>query len=166
MILLTMSASHAFADSTAAAVGSATAMNGSSSISAPNQSITFNSPDKVEYSGSYKVRTAPDAPTVLASPTAPCRVAIGASGSFLGGSLGMSGSVMDEGCDAREDARLLHNLGQTSAAIGRLCMKPEMAKALGNQCDKPGSAAAAPATAVVTEYKDVVASSAGIFTSR
>jgi hypothetical protein len=42
--------------------------------------------------------------------------------------------VLDEGCDAREDSRLLHNMGLHAEAVLRLCAKPEMAKALGSRC--------------------------------
>jgi hypothetical protein len=76
------------------------------------------------------------APDIIASPTAPCRVAIGIGGGAIGGALSIVGSTLDEGCDAREDARLLHNLNQHDAALKRLCQKPEMARALG--CEAEG----------------------------
>ena len=90
------------------------------------------------------VKNTPDAPAIIASPTAPCRVQGGVGGSAPGFGLSFGGSVLDEGCDAREDARLLHNLGLQAEAVKRLCAKPEMAVALGEaRCPPPPSQPAA-----------------------
>jgi len=83
------------------------------------------------YTGKYTVRSTGVAPDIVANPTAPCRVAVGVSGGWIGGALGLSGSVLDEGCDARADATMLVMMGYEGAAAARLCQKPEMAKALG-----------------------------------
>jgi hypothetical protein len=53
----------------------------------------------------------------------------------------LGSSTLDEGCDTREDARLLHNMGEKEAAVLRLCAKPEMAKALAAKCPKQEPAA-------------------------
>lgn len=82
------------------------------------------------YSGSYTAKFAPAAPEVIANPTAPCRVAVGVGGSWVGGSIGIGSSVLDDGCDTREDARLLFNMGLHDFAVMRLCVKPEMAKVI------------------------------------
>jgi len=85
-----------------------------------------------------EIQTTGIAPDMISSPTAPCRVALGASAGWLGGAFGFNGSVLDEGCDAREDARMLNNLGLKTEAVTRLCAKPEMAKALGEaRCPTP-----------------------------
>jgi hypothetical protein len=50
----------------------------------------------------------------------------------------VNGSVLDEGCDTREDARMLFNMNEKVAAVARLCAKPEMAAALGPvKCPPP-----------------------------
>lgn len=79
-------------------------------------------------------RAAAYAPDVLATPTAPCRVAIGASAGWLGGALGLSGSVLDEGCHIRETARVLAGLGLAEAAVRALCQDGVARKALGALC--------------------------------
>lgn len=92
------------------------------------------------------MKNTPDAYAPIASPTAPCRIAGSAGGSGPGFSFSVGASALDEGCDAREDARLLHNMGLKEESITRLCQKPEMAKALGEKrCPPPPPAAAAPA---------------------
>lgn len=77
------------------------------------------------------MKNTPDAYAPMNSPTAPCRVAHSAGGSGPGFGISFGSSTLDEGCDAREDSRLLHNMGLRDEAIARLCQKPEMAKALG-----------------------------------
>ncbi len=127
------------------------------SNSANSQNLTINHPGGVNYSGGYDLKNVGVAPDMISTPTAPCRVAVGVSGGIMGGALGIGGSILDEGCDAREDARLLHNLGKTVASIARLCAKPEMKVALGVDCPSVN-----PTTAGV--WKDspkVAASSSG-----
>ena len=80
------------------------------------------------------IKTVGEAPSMITTTTAACRVAIQASAGWLGGAFGFGTSVLDEGCDAREDARLLVNMGERAAAVLRLCAKPEMAAALGPKC--------------------------------
>lgn len=76
------------------------------------------------------------APDILATPTAPCRVAVGISAGWLGGALGLGGSVLDEGCHIRETARVLAGLGLIVAAVRALCQDPVAAKALGEVCER------------------------------
>jgi len=80
------------------------------------------------------VKTVGEAPAMITTTTAACRVAVQASAGWLGGAFGFGTSVLDEGCDTREDARLLVNMGEREAAVLRLCAKPEMAAALGSKC--------------------------------
>ncbi len=70
------------------------------------------------------------APDVIAYPTAPCRVSIGASGGWIGGALGFSGSTEDEGCTLRETSRQLWNIGQRDAAVQILCLNADAKAAL------------------------------------
>jgi hypothetical protein len=98
--------------------------------------VTFNTPAEqtVRQAGTVRIENTPDAPAIIASPTAVCRVTFGAGGSVPGLGISFGSSVLDEGCDAREDSRLLHNMGLHAEAVLRLCAKPEMAKALGSRC--------------------------------
>lgn len=113
----------------------------SSSYSGGNtQSVVVTDSGKMHYSGSYELKNVPNPPDVIANPTAPCRVSVGVAGSGVGFGFGVGSSVLDEGCDAREDSRLLYNMGHQNLALARLCAKPEMAKVI------PTCAAAEPTT--------------------
>jgi hypothetical protein len=70
------------------------------------------------------------APDVLSTPTAPCRVSVGASAGWLGGAFGIGTSVLDDGCNVRETARVLWALGQRDAAIQAMCLDDTAKKAL------------------------------------
>jgi len=108
-----------------------------------SQVITYQeaSRKEINYSGEYEVKNVPNAPSMISNPTAPCRVAYSGSGSGAGFGLGIGGSVLDEGCDTREDARTLFNMGLQDAAVMRLCAKPEMKAALGARCTSPAPVA-------------------------
>jgi hypothetical protein len=70
------------------------------------------------------------APDVIAYPTAPCRVAFGASGGGITAVFGLSGSILDEACSRIETSRHLHNLGHQAAAVQIMCLSDEARKAL------------------------------------
>lgn len=80
------------------------------------------------------LRTVGIAPDVSAYSTAPCRIAVGASGGWMGGALGFSGSVLDEGCDVWRDHLNLRLAGYVEQADLRLCDKPELKKLFGDKC--------------------------------
>jgi hypothetical protein len=63
-------------------------------------------------------------------------VAIGASAGWFGGAVGVSGSVLDEGCDIRETARVLWALGLREAAVRAMCQHEVARKALGQDCER------------------------------
>jgi len=118
----------------------ATAQGGSADNAGNSQSITVN---EAAPPSSVTIKNTPDAYAPIASPTAPCRVAHSAGGSGPGFGISLGSSTLDEGCDAREDARLLHNMGLPNEAVTRLCQKPAMATALGEaRCPKPAAGAA------------------------
>jgi hypothetical protein len=87
-------------------------------------------------SGGYDLRTTGIAPDMISSPTAPCRIGVGISGGWVGGALGIGGSTLDEGCELRENARLLNNLGKPQAAVALLCNDAKVAKVL-PECAAP-----------------------------
>lgn len=124
--------------------GSASNSNaGAISGSANEQVVNFNSPGTVAYSGEYKLRSTGVAPDMIASPTAPCRIGVGISGGWVGGALGIGSSVLDEGCELRENARLLNNLGKQAAAVALLCNDEKVSKVL-PECVKPETLPAEP----------------------
>jgi len=83
------------------------------------------------------VRTVGAAPDVLTTPTAPCRIAVGVSGGWIGGALGFGGSTEDEGCTLRENARLLYNFGEKAAALKLMCNDAKVAAVLAAVCPPP-----------------------------
>lgn len=110
--------------------GSAHAKGGDAYNGGNSQSVTVTESGALRYSGSYSVKNTPNPPDVITNPTAPCRVAFSGSGSGAGFGIGIGGSVLDEGCNRRENARLLYNIGETSAAKLILCNEPEIAAVL------------------------------------
>lgn len=116
-----------------------------------NQSVVVTDSGQIRYSGSYDVKTTGVAPDILTQPTAPCRIAVGVSGGWLGGALGIGGSVEDTGCTRRENARVLAGLNRGEAAVKLMCNDPEVAAVL------PECAAPAPAPAATAAQQDKVA---------
>lgn len=92
------------------------------------QSVSFSSPESVT------IKTTGDAPSIIGSATAPCRVAIGASAGWLGGAFGIGTSVMDESCNVREISRHLYNLGLKAEAIKVMCSDETAKAAMGSLC--------------------------------
>lgn len=132
-----------------ASLSGASASGGNASGGVSNVSVS-NGPVSVTTNEARipdSVKTVPAAPDVLAMPTAPCRVSVGVSGSWLGGSVGVGSSVLDEGCDLRERVRLLHNLGLPASAIQLFCNADPQVAAVVPVCEamKPAPAAQAPA---------------------
>lgn len=98
----------------------------SSGAAASNQGVSTtvnnNTPDSL--------KTVGQAPDILTTPTAPCRIAIGVSFGVMGGAAGIGSSVLDEGCNARENARLLWNFGKKEEALKVMCFDEQVAKVL------------------------------------
>lgn len=117
------------------------------------QQVTVTDSGALRYSGGYDLRTTGIAPDILAQPTAPCRVAVGVSGGWIGGALGIGGSVEDTGCTRRENARVLTGLGRQDAAVRLMCADPEVSKVLA-ECAAPAPAAGVVAPAPVVAYNN------------
>jgi hypothetical protein len=89
------------------------------------------------------LKTTGVAPSVQGNTTAPCRIQIGASAGWMGGSFGAGSSILDEGCDTGRDIEIIKAMPGLSdaernlAAVARACDKPTLAKALGDKCPKP-----------------------------
>lgn len=82
-----------------------------------------------DYKDTYREYVAPAYSPSLTS-TGDClgSASAGGSNSVMGFSIGKT--YVDENCNARYDAILLHQMGRPLAAIKRLCSQPEMAKVL------------------------------------
>lgn len=78
----------------------------------------------------------PDLGSFLNSPTANCLITHGGGLVMAGFGFNLGSGTVEPGCDAREDARLLHNFGLIEERNRRLCMKPELAEAMGAKCPK------------------------------
>jgi len=109
------------------------------------------------------LKTTGVAPSVQGNTTAPCRIQIGASAGWMGGSFGAGSSILDEGCDTGRDIEIIKAMPGLSdaernlAAVARACDKPTLAKALGDKCPK-----AAPEVQRVSAIR----SSDGVVTSK
>jgi hypothetical protein len=123
-------------------INSASAKGGAAVSGGNTLAVIVTDSGRMRYAGSYEVKNVPNPPDVIAHPTAPCRVGFSGSGSGAGFGVGIGGSTLDEGCDAREDARLLYNMGLQAEAVQRLCAKPEMAAALKHCAATPAQAVA------------------------
>lgn len=79
-------------------------------------SIVTNNPGQIDYSGGYSIKSAPG--VVLGGPASgPCNGASGGMGlSVMGGGGAFNFSKVDEGCEERETARMLHMIGKTNDA--------------------------------------------------
>ncbi|MGH7886260.1 MAG: hypothetical protein ACREPG_00215 [Candidatus Binatia bacterium] len=86
----------------------------------------------------------PAGPGIASSPSANCRIAIGASVGVVGFSGGAFGSVLDEECRKHEHIRMLREvLGRPDAAKKLACSDAVLAEALGDcpaakKADTPG----------------------------
>lgn len=85
-------------------------------VAAPHQSITYNNPGTVDYSGEYRVRSAP-ALAIGGPASGPCNgfsAGVGISGMGFGVVGNMS--KVDEGCEERETARIAALMGRMDIA--------------------------------------------------
>jgi len=102
----------------------------------------------VEAAETYRTAaTAYAAPLTASNGTCMGSSSVGAQGTF---GLSFGTTWTDDSCDLRYDAQALQAVGQTTAALARLCQKAEIAAAMeaaGTKCPVKKVAAAAPAAA-------------------
>ncbi len=115
--------------------GTSLASTGASTSSASNQGVSVNNSTTSTTTAPDTIKTVGQAPDVLTTPTAPCRISVGASAGWLGGAFGIGTSVEDQGCTMRENARLLFNFGEKAAALKLMCTDPKVAAVLA-VCEK------------------------------
>lgn len=103
----------------------------SKAIAAPYQAITIEAPKLLERQTLY---SPPDLVIPAAPATAPCRIAIGGGFSIPWGGLGGNGSVEDEKCTRRENARILDNC-HTNSCIAVMCSDSAVSAAIPKVCN-------------------------------
>lgn len=119
-----------------------------------SQQIVFNNPAQPS-EVKQTVKNVPEAIAPSINATAPCRLPVTGGLSIVGGGFSAGATVLDEGCDLRETARVLHGIGYGEAAARVMCANPYAAAALGaSVCVAPGAPAAG--TASVQCHPDIV----------
>jgi hypothetical protein len=108
---------------------------GQSQQQANSQNMTYNQSPEVHYSGKYTVKSTPDVSAPPAYATSPCRIALSGGVSVIGLGLSAGGSVEDEGCTLRENARILNSLGANNAALRLMCNDAKVAAVLTDVCE-------------------------------
>lgn len=101
------------------------ATSGSQSQSASQAVVQQNSTTSLQAPGAY-------APGLAAAGVETCTSSASSGISGPGFGISFGGTGIDEGCEARLDARTLAGLGLTKAGIQRLCERPKMAVAMYN----------------------------------
>jgi hypothetical protein len=98
----------------------------------PSASITSNS----SVPANQTVKNVPSvfAPGLAAAGIETCLGSVSGGGAFLGTGLTFGTTVPDPGCAARLDARSLWSMGLKKAAVARLCLNPEINRAMPEVC--------------------------------
>jgi hypothetical protein len=81
----------------------------------------------LNYDGDYTIRNVPNVVVPNIYPTAPCMGSSALGGSVAGFGIGGGTSWVYENCEHRENARLLHGMGDVPNAKIALCMQTTMA---------------------------------------
>lgn len=105
----------------------------SQAITVGGQTTTYTSPAETRniQDGTATLRTVPSVSAPAALPTAPCRISQSAGIAVIGFGGTVGTSIEDEKCTMRENARLLHHLGATEAALLLMCFDDQVAQVLG-----------------------------------
>jgi hypothetical protein len=124
---------------------------------APTATINSNSP------ANQTVKNVPSvfAPGLAAAGLETCLGSISGGGAFVGTGLSFGTTIPDPGCAARLDARTLWSFGLKKAAVARLCLNPDIYRAMREVCVKylPPPAPSYPAPSLVpTRYARAEAS--------
>ena len=86
--------------------------------------------------GKTSVSTVPSvfAPGLAAAGLETCLGSVSVGASWLGTGLTGGGSIPDQGCAARLDARTLWSMGLKKAAVARLCLNPDIYRSMPDVC--------------------------------
>lgn len=99
----------------------------------PVQTINTNS--TVSGSTSVKTNAAVFAPGLSASAIETCLGSVSGGAGWVGGGFTLAGTIKDDECEARLDARTLISIGARLAAAVRLCQMPRIYASMPGQCD-------------------------------
>src|SRR3954447_9281148 len=141
--IVAMAASgHAWAQSSTTGTGMGVATSTSSSQAISGQggigvgvaAITTNSSVPADQT----VRNVPGivAPGLAAAGLETCLGSVSGGGAFVGTGFSFGTTIPDPGCAARLDARTLWSFGLKKAAVARLCLNPEINRAMPEVCVK------------------------------
>jgi hypothetical protein len=75
------------------------------------------------------------APGLAAAGLETCLGSVSGGGAFVGTGFSFGTTVPDPGCAARLDARTLWSMGLKKAAVARLCLNPDIYRAMPEVCD-------------------------------
>jgi hypothetical protein len=119
---------------TGTGVGVARSLSSSQAISGQGGSATIISNSTVP--ADQTVRNVPSvfAPGLSAAGLETCLGSISGGGAFVGTGFSFGTSIPDPGCAARLDARTLWSMGLKKAAVARLCLNPEIHRAMPEVC--------------------------------
>jgi hypothetical protein len=76
------------------------------------------------------------APGLAAAGLETCLGSVSGGGAFVGTGFSFGTTIPDPGCAARLDARTLWSFGLKKAALARLCLNPDINRAMPEVCDK------------------------------
>src|SRR5690242_16677361 len=76
------------------------------------------------------------APGLAAAGLETCLGSVSGGGAFVGTGFSFGTTIPDPGCAARLDARTLWSMGLKKAAVARLCLNPDINRAMPEVCDK------------------------------
>jgi hypothetical protein len=91
--------------------------------------------NKTEVSGTTTVKNTPQVYSPSIGVSAPCMTALSGGVSVPGFGFGLGGSLEDHGCTARENARVLAQLGDAASAMAVMCSQESVRKAMPTKCD-------------------------------
>ena len=116
-----------------------TIAEGGASYSGSAVSFTFNQAGGGgNAGGTTAIKTVPDVYAPALAGGNPCVVSVSAGAGWLGAGFSFGMGLQDEGCEVRQQAALLHNMGQADVALVHMCLHlPEVGetlKAMGGEC--------------------------------
>ena len=119
---------------TGTGVGVSRSTSTSQAISGQGGSATITSNSSVPADQTIKNVPSVFAPGLAAAGLETCLGSVSGGGAFLGTGLSFGSTIPDPGCAARLDARTLWSMGLKKAAVARLCLNPEIDRAMPEVC--------------------------------
>jgi hypothetical protein len=120
--------------STATGTGTGVATSTSQAISGQGGTAAITSNSSVPANQTVKNVPSVFSPGLAAAGIETCLGSVSGGGAFLGTGLTFGTTIPDSGCAARLDARSLWSMGLKKAAVARLCLNPEILRAMPEVC--------------------------------